>query len=932
MAASNIADIGIRVYLDDAASLGLGALNSNLQGIGLAASLAAGSWSDLSAQMMSTAALLGLMGAFFGLATAMYQAVQNASDMQTLLIQIQRATNGTTEQMQQMQDVLMNIGGSSIYSLQQLADGFVLLGQRGVSAADIINSVGLQMTYLAEATGTQPVEAAGLLASTLASFNISASHSAQVVDLLQFAFEHGVPSVSELTSAMAKIGSVATELKIPLDQVIPAIDVLSRAMGSGSLAATALYYFLGQLRSGTSTYKDEIAKLGISFYDAQGNFIGLNQAITLIYNTLKGLNTQDLGQALSALFNIKAGQGIGILLADLGQVQALSGQLATSMDNAGMATYRAGQIANSTAGLWHSFTSNLQDWLTLGGKPIIDAIQPMLMGFRDMSAQIRQVVQADAPFIASTFLLATAITGLTAVIMFGSTALGLFTLIALGVVVGVSGIVAVAILIQMHWSQVIAVLQRLAPIANTVGSVLLVVGAILLSWQVIPLILSMGRLAIFVVQLGYALYTLIPPILAGTGAWLANAAATMLALLPYILIGAVIAGAIIGLILLVQHLGAVNVAVAFMRAVWAALLPSLQAAATEIRGAFMQAIQQLTPVWNQLVQAFNQARPALLALGIVLGVILMVALAVIVGAIRALVVILTVLITTAIHVVAAVIQVFAGLVQFFMGLFTVIHGIFTGNTGEILAGFRTMGQGILNIFQGLWSAVVALFIGTFSLIGGVVSAFIGGILGFFRSLWSQLVGHSIIPDMLNTMLFLFIGIGPAVIGAFGNMIGGLVGLAMSLGGRIIGAVGNLGSALFGAGQSVIQGLINGIQSMIGNLIGAASNALSFVRDLFPHSPAKAGPLVDLHTWMPNVVKILSDTTTSSAPALHASMSAVAGGIKSSVYGAGGGTGGPGKGMQGETYTLTIDGKAFLSFFHDQLTGQLQANGVGRLMR
>ncbi len=69
-----------------------------------------------------------------------------------------------------------------------------------------------------------------------------------------------------------------------------------------------------------------------------------------------------------------------------------------------------------------------------------------------------------------------------------------------------------------------------------------------------------------------------------------------------------------------------------------------------------------------------------------------------------------------------------------------------------------------------------------------------------------------------------------------------VSIVRSLPGRIRSAVGNLAGLLVAAGRNVINGLINGIQSRLGALRAKAAAAASVIRNLFPFSPAKEGPL------------------------------------------------------------------------------------------
>lgn len=82
--------------------------------------------------------------------------------------------------------------------------------------------------------------------------------------------------------------------------------------------------------------------------------------------------------------------------------------------------------------------------------------------------------------------------------------------------------------------------------------------------------------------------------------------------------------------------------------------------------------------------------------------------------------------------------------------------------------------------------------------------------------------------------------------SFGNAVQSKIGLAVdffrNLGTTIKNALGNFGTLLYDAGRNVVQGLINGITSMISGLRNKASEVASTIRNFFPFSPAKTGPL------------------------------------------------------------------------------------------
>ncbi|MGC5562811.1 phage tail protein [Streptomyces sp. FR-108] len=180
---------------------------------------------------------------------------------------------------------------------------------------------------------------------------------------------------------------------------------------------------------------------------------------------------------------------------------------------------------------------------------------------------------------------------------------------------------------------------------------------------------------------------------------------------------------------------------------------------------------------------------------------------------------------------------------------------------------------------------------------------IDGIVAGFKWLYNVLVGHSIIPDLVNAikgwwnkLLGWITSIGRNIrsavvnswnsisswvtqkVAAIANAIrngfntaknvvssagSAIVSLARGAFSRLVSVVGSqlasavsrvrgfkinvvgvlsgAGSWLVNAGRSIIQGLVNGIKSMAGSVKSAVGGVLSSARDMLPFSPAKEGP-------------------------------------------------------------------------------------------
>src|SRR5216684_169406 len=181
---SNSADIGIRIFLDDAASKGLFAVNQQLGQIESLSRRAGLGFGSMSKELIGLSIVAGLAAAFLLFGGAIVYSTDQAAKLRTTMIGLQAATGATDAQLQQMQNTMLSLGASSIFSLDEIAAGFTIAGQRGQSAGDIIKYVGQQGIFLAEAIGVKPVAAFSLLTSVMAAFNLPASQAAKTADLL----------------------------------------------------------------------------------------------------------------------------------------------------------------------------------------------------------------------------------------------------------------------------------------------------------------------------------------------------------------------------------------------------------------------------------------------------------------------------------------------------------------------------------------------------------------------------------------------------------------------------------------------------------------------------------------------------------------------------------------------------------------------------
>jgi len=133
---------------------------------------------------------------------------------------------------------------------------------------------------------------------------------------------------------------------------------------------------------------------------------------------------------------------------------------------------------------------------------------------------------------------------------------------------------------------------------------------------------------------------------------------------------------------------------------------------------------------------------------------------------------------------------------------------------------------ISEFFAGLWNDIKAAFLSA----GDAVSAAWGQVVGFFTGIWGEIKG-AFNEGFVNGIV--------KVIETFSP----LAWIAKGLN-----AVSEwlFGFSLFDAGSNIVNTIVEGITSMASKPVEAMKSIVGKVRNLLPFSPAKEGPLRDLH--------------------------------------------------------------------------------------
>lgn len=308
-------------------------------------------------------------------------------------------------------------------------------------------------------------------------------------------------------------------------------------------------------------------------------------------------------------------------------------------------------------------------------------------------------------------------------------------------------------------------------------------------------------------------------------------------------------------------------------------------------GAFLSST--FKPVWDQLAATWQgQIKPALDDLwaalqplmpifqvigSIIIGVVV-VAFGILISLIKGAVSALGPFIAGFIQAFGGIVQGITGVVQIIIGIAQFFTHLFTGQFDKLGADLAGIWDGIVNTVMGFVNIFLGLWTGMINGIIAFVSGFVSGIIDFFTHLWDELVGHSIIPDMVNGIIdwisqlpgraFAFISdlvsgaikffsdLGSQAMSKASELVSGVADWFSKLPGRASEAMGSLkdtvGKVIQGVidsaltwGSNIVNNIVEGIKGAIGKIQQVMTDVGNAISSFLPHSPAKVGPLREL---------------------------------------------------------------------------------------
>lgn len=254
---------------------------------------------------------VGLLGAgLTGLATL---AVKKFADFDAAMSNVAATGNDARASIEDLRDAAIKAGADTQFSATEAAGAIEEMAKAGVSAADILGGGLNGALDLAAAGQLDVAEAAGYASVAMTQFKLSGEDVTHVADLLAAGAGKAMGDVADLGQALKQGGLVAAQTGLSIEETTGALSAFASAGLLGSDAGTSLKTMLQRLTPQSKEAQAQFDELGISAYDAQGNFVGLSNFAGQLQSKMKDLTPEARNAALSVMFGSDAVRAASVL-------------------------------------------------------------------------------------------------------------------------------------------------------------------------------------------------------------------------------------------------------------------------------------------------------------------------------------------------------------------------------------------------------------------------------------------------------------------------------------------------------------------------------------------------------------------------------------------------------------------------------------------
>ena len=257
--------------------------------------------------------LRAVQGGSLALVAVFGFAVAAAAKFEKAMSNVQAVTQASAGEMETLRNAALVAGRTTAFSAVQAADAMHELAKAGVSTADIAGGALTGALNLAAAAEVNVAEGAEIAANAMTVFGLSGKDVGHVADLLAAAANKSTTDVHQMGMSLRMAGQVASQTGLSIEDTVGALTLFAAEGLKGSDAGTSFKVMLQRHTPQSKEAQATMDRLGLSAYDAQGQFVGLQEFAGRMQEAFSNLTPEARNAAMGIIFGSDAVRAANIL-------------------------------------------------------------------------------------------------------------------------------------------------------------------------------------------------------------------------------------------------------------------------------------------------------------------------------------------------------------------------------------------------------------------------------------------------------------------------------------------------------------------------------------------------------------------------------------------------------------------------------------------
>lgn len=320
----------------------------------------------------------------FAAAASLKRAISEGAEFAFQMKAVQGLAQESTAAMDIASESVLNLGRSSLMGPLELAKGFRVLVQAGFDTASA-------MTALPHIVGLATVgqlsfeQSTKIAAGAMHMFNLEAADMGHVSDVIAKSASLSATSVANMGTGLGYLATLASDLKVPLEEAVAMMSTLATRNLVGSKAATSLQQAFLNLAAGTPKTKRALKDLGVSAWDATGKFRGVIPVLQDMRKALAGYTQEARESYLRDVFGIRGLKAATVLIAESADtLPEFTKEIYNASEGLGFANEALVLMSQTAKGQATIAMNNLQASLVSGANGAEEALMALASSAAEM--------------------------------------------------------------------------------------------------------------------------------------------------------------------------------------------------------------------------------------------------------------------------------------------------------------------------------------------------------------------------------------------------------------------------------------------------------------------------------------------------------------------------------------------------------------------